>query len=134
VIISNIRGVLDEGLRPDISATGEVVYFKEVIDADGQQCPQIFSTTRGQLTFLEDCINVGAENPSINSLGEVVYMGRDSQNQTQIFSTIRGQLTFVTGGSGEQPDIDDNGRVVFARRGPDGSGSETLNIWERGKG
>jgi hypothetical protein len=42
VIVSIIRGVLDEGLRPDISATGEVVYFKEVIDADGQQCPQIF--------------------------------------------------------------------------------------------
>jgi hypothetical protein len=129
VIVSNTRGVLDAGLRPDISASGEVVYYKEVVE-DDRSCWQIFSTTRGQLTFFEDCNNIGSNNLSINSSGEVVYISRDSQNQDQIFSTVRGQLTFVTGGIGEFPEIDDSGRVVFAKHGPDGMGSTTLNIWE----
>jgi hypothetical protein len=134
VIVSNIRGALAEGIRPDIGATGEVVYVRDVIGSDGRNRPQIFSTTRGQLTSIEDPNNAGADNPSINSFGEVVYMARDLQNQTQIFSTIRGQLTFITGDTGlsspEHPEIDDNGRVVFAMHGPDGAGSATANIWE----
>ena len=99
-IVSNSRGILAQGRDPDINASGEVVYVKEIVGSDGKIRPQIFSTLRGQLTNIEDPNAAGATNPSINSLGEVVYMARDLQNQTQIFSTIRGQLTFITGDCG----------------------------------
>lgn len=128
-IVSNSRGILAQGRDPDINAGGEVVYVKEIVGSDGKNRPQIFSTLRGQLTNIEDPNAGGATDPSINSLGEVVYMARDSQNQVQIFSTIRGQLIFVTGETGlsslEHPEIDDNGRVVFSLHGLD-----TNNIWE----
>jgi hypothetical protein len=128
-IVSNIRGVLDKGSFPDISATGEVVYIKEITDSDGSQHVYVFSTTRGQLTFKEYPSGFAPIAwPSINSSGEVVYVERDSQNQPQIFSTVRGQLTFFTEGvSSGEPEIDDTGRVVFTKPEPN---SSITNIWE----
>jgi len=139
-LVSSVRGVLVAASTgsPDMNSLGEVVYIQGVTDQQGQIVQQIFSTTRGQLTFVT--VIQGATNPSINSLAEVVYQSLDANGFGQIFSTTRGQLTFINQfgfSSPERPEIDNTGRVVFKMTAPDdmpncqpGGCPVSENIWE----
>jgi hypothetical protein len=140
--VSNVRGVVlpEDVHSPDVNSLGEIVYVQNVRNNAGENVQQIFSTVRGQLTFVTD--TRGATQPSINDAGEVVYRSVDSQGSGQIFSTVRGQLTFIHQfGAGEPlfPAIDNAGRTVFAMGAPnDPSNCQPIscpagsseNIWE----
>src|SRR5262245_34838927 len=71
--VSNVRGVVlpEDVHSPDVNSLGEIVYVQNVRNARGENVEQIFSTVRGQLTFVPD--PPGATQPSINASGEVVY-------------------------------------------------------------
>jgi hypothetical protein len=65
-IVSNVRGALSAiGHSPDVNSFGEVVYVQDVRNDAGENVQHIFSTVRGQLTFVTD--TRGATSPSINT-------------------------------------------------------------------
>ena len=110
---------------PEVNDYGEVVYEDRV-----GSMQQIFSTQRGQITFLPS----GAGGPTINNSGEIIYTAWDETNVQQLFSTVHGRLTDAslfgypqaprwTGtepfglyflGSGFGADLNDQGQIVFS--------------------
>jgi hypothetical protein len=89
-IISSTRGSLVSGDcdaigGPEINDFGEVVYINNA---------NIFSTTRGQITFFSDSTYPGT--PSINSTGDIIYIAWDKETgRREIYSTLHGQITNV---------------------------------------
>lgn len=108
-IYSNIRGKLSNtGLRPHLANNGEVVYLVNF----GLTTNDLFSTTRGQLTF-EGVIPIDS-GFDVNSSGEVVYIKQDTTGFNQVFSTVRGQLTSEPTDH-YSPCINDLGEIVWAQ-------------------
>jgi hypothetical protein len=76
-IVSNVRGVLSaSGHSPDVNSLGEVVYVRDVPNNTGQNIEQIFSTVRGQLTFINQFGFSSPEWPEIDNVGRTVFSMR----------------------------------------------------------
>ena len=134
---SSTRGVLisdpdvnASNFNPEVNENGEVVY----VSKDGSGIKQIFSTERGQITFLPVGNLVGT--PTINNDGEIIYVAKDESGVKHLFSTVHGRITdassfpepFHSGpwtgleefgiyciGVGYFPDINDKGQIVFTQ-------------------
>jgi hypothetical protein len=76
-IVSNVRGVLSaSGHSPDVNSLGEVVYVRDVPNNTGQNIEQIFSTVRGQLTFINQFGFSSPDWPEIDNVGRTVFSMR----------------------------------------------------------
>ncbi|CAB5110330.1 hypothetical protein D3OALGA1CA_1986 [Olavius algarvensis associated proteobacterium Delta 3] len=110
-IVSDQRGTLVEGMtiqHPFLSNNGDLVWDQIVNDRK-----QVFlNGTQYTKAFVHHV------DPSINSLGELVWWEWNGSGQEQIFSNIRGQITFGETTSHYDPNINDLGEILWGESSP----------------
>jgi hypothetical protein len=112
--ITYFSGGLDNDLLPDINDNGEVIYSQRVLAADPNlDRHQIFSVTRGQLTFPDQWFH--ADGARINNTGNVVFKGftADSMGTGNggIFRLDGSEIVF-SGYGANSLDLNDHGEVL----------------------
>jgi len=104
--------VSSSGSSPSINNNGEIVYVDWTISGYDAE---IFSTTRGQLTFTNNqIITERWTGTGINDSGEVVYSAQATNGQSYtVYSTIRGENISPPNFQSNSPGINDLGEVSY---------------------